>query len=230
MAAVVLGFDPSAPTTAQAAGGATVMIPADNYVPVATVIAAGQSVTWVNKDSDKHAAISVPGVPQSFSVTINPGKSVSHTFTKPGVYPYYDWTHATFDSKLRRVVARKGTDTYPVAMEGLIVVKGPGFSGAPAESITISGSSFSPDIAVIAAGGKVTWTNADTEAHAVVTTDGQKLPLPTGKSQTNTFAKPGVYTFYCERHATYDTKLGLAKAKAGAKTFPVSMQGFVVVL
>ncbi len=231
MGVVVLAFSPSTPNTVvQAAGDATVMIPADNYSPVVTVIEAGQSVTWVNKDGDKHAAMSVSGVPEPFSITIYPGKSASYKFTKPGVYPYYDWTHATFDPKLRRAVARKGTDMYPVAMEGLIVVKGPGFAGAPTASIDISGGNYAPDIAVVAAGGKVTWTNTDTEEHAVVTADGQKLALPTGKSQTANFAKPGVYTFYCERHATYNAKLGLAEAKPGTKTFPVSMQGYVIVL
>jgi plastocyanin len=221
-------------TTVQAAGETTVTIPGDYYAPAAVMVDVGQSVTWVNKDSDKHTAVTVMGAPEAFSLPAYPGKSVSFKFTKPGVYAYYCQEHATFDPKLRRSVARKESDRYPIAMEGVIVVKGPGFTGAPTATINVSGGNYAPDIAVIAAGGKVTWTNADTAEHSVAFPPGAgeatKLSLPAGKSQTATFAKPGIYLFYDERSATFNSKLGLAAAKTGTATFPVSMQGYVIVL
>ncbi len=229
--AAVLGAGLWAPNAAvQAAGDATVTIPGDSYSPAAVMIEVGQSVSWVNKDSDKHTAVTVLGAPEAFSLPAYPGKSVSFKFTKPGVYVYYCQEHATFDPKLRRAVARKESDAYPIAMEGMIVVKGPGFTGAPSASINISGGNYAPDIAVVAAGGKVTWTNADTNEHAVVTADGQKLALPAGKSQTATFAKPGIYLFYDDRYVAFNAKLGLAAAKDGTPTYPVSMEGYVIVL
>lgn len=44
------------------------------------------------------------------------------------------------------------------------------------------------------------------------------------------FGTPGVYLFYCEHHTAYDARLELAGAVKGTRAFPVSMQGYVVVL
>src|SRR5579859_316598 len=106
--------------TAGAGGaGATVTIPGDSYNPPALVIDVGQTVTWVNKDTDPHVSTTVPGAPASFTLVHPAGKSASFTFTKAGIYPYYCLDHATFNPAHRRAVARKEADTFPVAMEGL---------------------------------------------------------------------------------------------------------------
>jgi plastocyanin len=228
----VLGSSPWTPYTSVQAAGTTVTIPGDYYTPTALMIKVGQTVTWVNKDSDPHVTASVLGTPESFILPTAAGKTTSFKFTKPGIYPYYCVDHATYNPKLRRAVARKEADAYPIAMEGLIVVKGPGFTGAPSATVNISGGNYMPDIAVVQAGGKVTWTNGDTHAYtvAVKAAEVPKLDLAAGKSQTATFAKPGIYFFYDERLATYDSKFGLAAAKKGTPTFPVAMQGYVIVL
>jgi plastocyanin len=220
------------PRTPVQAAGVTVTIPGDSYQPPVVTIEAGQTVTWVNKDTDPHVTVSVLGVPEAFTLPNFPGKSVSFTFSKPGVYPYYCVDHATYNVRLRRASARKEADLYPIAMEGLIVVKGPGFAGTPTATVKISGGAYDPDIAVVQAGGQVTWTNGDNDAHAVVVVGAgvPKLEIAAGKRQTATFAKPGIYFFYCDRHATYNSKLGLAAAKKGTPTFPVAEQGYVVVL
>ncbi len=227
-AAVVYGVGASA----VGAAGITVTIPGDSYLPPAVTIDVGQTVTWVNKDTDPHVTTSVPGAPVSFTLVHQPGKSTSYTFSKAGVYPYYCLDHATFNTTLRRVAARKEADQFPVAMEGLVVVRGLGLTGGQAATVKISGDVYAPYIAVVRAGGKVTWINDDHAAHtAVFTGSGMpKLSLAAGKSASATFAKPGVYLFYDERFATYDAKLGLAGAKKGSPHFPVAMQGFVVVL
>ncbi len=228
----VLGPGPWMPDAAVQAAGTTVTIPGDAYLPAAIMIEVGQTVTWVNKDSDPHVSTNVPGAPKTFTIVHAPGKSSSFKFTKPGVYGYYCLDHATYNVKLRRAVARKEADQFPIAMEGLIVVKGPGFAGAPSATVNISGGAYAPDIAVVKAGGKVTWTNSDTGAHTAVFTgtEATKVDLAAGKSQSVTFAKPGIYFFYDERYATYNSKFGLAAAKKGTPTFPVSMQGYVIVL
>jgi len=242
-AAVVLGPNLWAPTYPLQAGQHAITIPSDSYVPAAIVINAGDTVTWINKDSDKHTAVTVPGAPEAFTLAAYPGKSVTHKFTKPGVYVYYCQEHSTYDPQLRRVVARKESDAFPIAMEGIIVVKGPGFTGGPSASIDVSAGAFSPDVVVVRAGGKVTWTNADTDRYRVTWTSvgseeqgvgasagAPRLDLAAGKGQTATFGQAGVYLFYCELHATYNGKLGLAAANKGARTFPVSMEGYVIVL
>jgi len=220
------------PRTSVQASGVTVVIPGDSYDPPVVTIEAGQTVTWVNKDTDPHVTVSGPGVPEAFTLPNFAGKSVSFKFTKPGVYPYYCVDHATYNVRLHRVSARKEADLYPIAMEGLIVVKGPGFAGTPTAPVEISGGAYTPDIAVVQVGGKVTWTNGTKEAHAVVVVGAgvPKLEIPAGGSQTATFSKPGVYLFYCPLHATYDSKAGLAAANKGTPTFPVAEQGYVIVL
>jgi len=228
--AATLGLGLPAPAV-NAAGGATVTIPGDMYTPAVVVIEVGQAVTWVNKDSDKHTAVAAPGAPEAFSVPAFPGNSVSRTFTKAGVYSYLCDEHATFDRALHRATARRSSDMFPIAMEGLIIVKGPGLTGASEDSIAISNGNIAPDFTVIKTGGKVTWKNDDKDRVLEFPGSGvDKIALPAGKSGSATFAKPGVYLFYDSNSATFDQKLGLAKAKSGTKTFPVSMQGFVIVL
>lgn len=232
-AVAALGAGSSA-ATAQAGGGngTTITIPGDNYSPPVLVINAGETVTWINKDSDGHVTTSAPGAPEAFTVPTGPGKSASHKFAKAGIYRYYCLTHASYDPKLGRVVAHKASDFYPTAMEGMIVVKGPGLAGTPEASVTFADGNIAPDIAVIRAGGKVTWTNKDARNRLleIPAAGSEKLALPTGRSQTATFAKPGVYLFYDANAATLDSKIGLAKSKSGTKVFPVSMQGYVIVL
>ena len=232
MGAAALGLGLYTPSTPVQAAGVTVTIPGDSYAPAAITIEAGQTVTWVNKDTDPHVTVSAPGAPEAFTLPNFAGKSASFKFTKPGVYVYYCVDHATYNARLHRTVARKEADLYPLAMEGLIVVKGPGFAGTPTATVKISGGAYSPDVAVVQAGGKVIWANGDNDAHAVVMVgaDVPKLELAAGKSQAATFPKPGVYFFYCDRHATYNSKVGLAAAKKGTPSFPVAEQGYVIVL
>lgn len=214
------------------AAGTTVTIPGDSYLPPAVTIDVGQTVTWVNKDTDPHVTTTVPDAPASLTLVHPAGKSASYTFSKAGIYPYYCLDHATFNTTLRRVAARKEADLFPIAMEGLVVVKGPGLTGRPAAAVKISGGAYAPFITVVRAGGRVTWTNDDHAAHTAVFA-GRGMPrlsLAAGKSASATFATPGVYLFYDERFATYDAKIGLAGAKKGAPHFPIAMQGFVVVL
>ncbi len=231
MAATLLSTSVRPDTLVQAAG-ATVTIPGDYYLPAAILIEVGQTVTWVNKDSDPHVTTAAPSAPEGFTLVHAVGKSTSFKFTKPGVYVYYCLDHATYNPQRHRVVARKESDSFPIAMEGLIVVKGPRFSGARSATVSITREAYAPDIAVVQAGGKVTWTNGDTGMHAL-TVNGAGVPkfdLASGKSRTVTFAKPGIYFFFDERQATYKSEVGLAAAKKGTSAFPVAMQGYVIVL
>jgi plastocyanin len=233
LALLLAGMTPYGPgTSIVQAAGATVTIPGDAYVPAAITIDVGQTVTWVNKDSDPHVSTTVPGTPAAFTLVHQPGKSASFTFTKAGIYPYYCLDHATFNTALGRPAARKESDTFPIAMEGLIVVKGPGLTGQSSAAVKISGEAYTPDIVVVRAGGRVTWINADRTPHTAifVGSDMPKLALAAGKSGSAEFTRPGVYFYYDERFATYNSRLGLAAAKRGAPHFPVAMQGYVVVL
>jgi len=239
---VVLGLNLEAAVAFPQEYNSIVVIPGEFFSPAAIVIDAGESVTWVNTDTETHALMTVPGAPEAFALQLSSGESATHKFTRAGVYVYYCQNYATYDPQLQRVVAHKDTDAFPIAMEGIVVVKGPGFAGGPSASINISGGAFAPDIVVVQTGATVTWTNADTEQHDVTwaavgsgwrgkrSVDAPLLNLEVGKGQTATFATPGVYLFYCEHHTAYDARLELAAAVKGTHAFPVSMQGYVIVL
>jgi plastocyanin len=220
------------PAPVQAAGETTVNVPGDYFTPPAVMIDVGDSVVWSNKADEKHTVVTVPGSPEALLLPTYPGKTVSFKFSKPGIYVYYGDEDAMFDPARRRVASKSDADFYPIAMEGIVVVRGPGFAGTEAASINIQEGAYVPNVVVVQPGGKVTWTNADSSEHSVVLRAGGEpgqLTIPPGQSQTAGFSKTGLYFFYSSRDADYNTKLALAEAKNGARTYPVAMQGYVVV-
>jgi plastocyanin len=106
---------------------------ANNFVAIST----GGTVTWHNYDTDVHFFQTVLG----WDAPINPtevgiskllgsdaappdGESRSITFTQPGLYYYFCFTHALVDPNLLRVYARDFASEYPVPMEGFVLVTG----------------------------------------------------------------------------------------------------------
>jgi len=102
-----------------------------NFVAIAT----GGTVTWHNYDTDAHFFQPILG----YDAPINPvdiginnlrgandvppiGESKSLTFTTPGLYYYYCFTHAKIDPVLLRSVAMPMASEYPVPMEGFVLV------------------------------------------------------------------------------------------------------------
>ena len=74
---------------------------------------------------------------------------------------------------------------------------------APAAStVTIDNFSFSPMAITVPAGQAVTWTNGDDIPHTVRAVDGsfRSKPLDSGDSYSFTFAKPGIYAYFCSIH------------------------------
>ena len=55
----------------------------------------GTKVTWTNQDSFNHTVKTLKGPAKSDSSPIQPGKSFSYVFTKPGTYPYICGIHTT---------------------------------------------------------------------------------------------------------------------------------------
>ena len=69
-------------------------------------------------------------------------------------------------------------------------------------AVTIDNFNFSPMTLTVAAGTTVTWTNNDDIPHTVRAVDGSfhSKPLDTADSYSFTFAKPGVYSYFCSVH------------------------------
>jgi plastocyanin len=243
---------PAAPSGGGNAGGGSssapppppktwdVQIPkADRFDPWFLQINVGDTIKWTNGDTDSHAAVSIPGAPDQFTGVIAPNQSFSFTFKKAGVYSYYCNVHADFDDKTKRVKCHQDASEFPAAMEGLVVVLGPDLQSQASDSASVQipkEDRFDPYWVVVKKGGKVTWTNNDTDAHAVIATPDapeqfQQPNLPgNGGKFDHTFNKPGIYPYYCNIHVDYDSNTKLFKAHKDASAFPIAMAGFVIVV
>lgn len=69
--------------------------------------------------------------------------------------------------------------------------------------VTIEGSSFSPEVAVIKAGGEVVWKNKDAAVHTVTANDGSfdSGSLSQGDEYRRKFPSAGVFKYSCDNHA-----------------------------
>jgi len=75
----------------------------------------------------------------------------------------------------------------------------------PANAIKINNFAFSPATLTVKAGTTVTWTNADSAPHTVVSDAGAPAQftsqaLATGSSFPFTFTQAGTYTYHCSIH------------------------------
>ena len=76
--------------------------------------------------------------------------------------------------------------------------------------ITIDNFSFAPATLTVPAGTKVTWVNHDDIPHTVVSEDKttfKSQALDTDEKFTFTFAKPGMYTYFCSIHPKMTAKV-----------------------
>jgi plastocyanin len=80
---------PSTPSVPPSANGASVLITNFAYEPPNVTIAAGQTVTWTNKDGVPHDATGSGWT----SGSISSGQSYTRLFDKPGTYPYKCQVH-----------------------------------------------------------------------------------------------------------------------------------------
>jgi plastocyanin len=91
-----------APAVATGAAGSTqaVTIRHGQFEPGEVRVSAGETVTWTNKDEDGHSVTaddgsfdSSPGCSTTASDRcLGPGQTYSHTFPKPGRFPYHSNT------------------------------------------------------------------------------------------------------------------------------------------
>jgi plastocyanin len=75
-------------------------------------------------------------------------------------------------------------------------------AAATAADVRIDNFSFAPQTLTVAAGTTITWTNRDDIPHSVVSTDGvfKSKVRDTDEKFSYTFAKAGVYPYYCSIH------------------------------
>jgi plastocyanin len=223
------------------------------FVPFILTVQPKTIVTWQNHDTVSHTIMNTWDQRfylnrQAFLLTAAAGQTISFTFTKPGVYDYFDKAQAKWDDKDQRVKANAGVPHFPLAMEGVIWVQGH-ISGLPSSATNVIPSGkddFTTDFIAITQGGKVSWHNSDTDKHFVALVDGWSAPInpadlgpytikgtddapPRGETMSVTFTTPGLYYYYCSAHATINATWKRAEVHGDASEFPIPMEGFVLV-
>lgn len=242
-------------TTPKQSTSPTVTIPQaqEVFAPFIQTVQPHTTVTWKNDDTVTHMITTTWDQstfmnPEPFSMIVSAGQTATFTFTKSGIYHYFDNTQATWDTKLNRVSAHKGVPNFPLAMEGIIWVQGPitGLSSSVMNGIPSGNDNFTNEFVAITQGGTVSWHNADTDQHVIALVQGWSSPVNTetisitpiagtnamknGETKTLSFNKPGLYYYYCPNHAAQNTQWHRAQAHPDASIFPIAMEGFVLVI
>src|SRR5436309_7501804 len=108
VAVLAVGASPAAPASTATA---TVQIKRSSFVPRLATIKTGDTVKWVNADTQNHQVVSNNG---SFvSPILGPGHSYSHRFNAAGTYRYHDGLNAAVTGTV------KVTDTPPAVTIGV---------------------------------------------------------------------------------------------------------------
>ncbi|MFZ5863493.1 MAG: cupredoxin domain-containing protein [Nitrospirota bacterium] len=97
---VITAWLPVAVSSGQEARTVDVIIAKDSYAfdPARVAIEVGDTVRWRNEDTRRHLTSSIPGFGpdtnlEIFCEDLYAGKTCSHTFEKPGRYPYFCFVH-----------------------------------------------------------------------------------------------------------------------------------------
>jgi plastocyanin len=89
----------AAPATPASTATATVQIKRSSFRPATATIKTGDTVKWVNTDTQNHQVVSNNG---SFvSPILGPGKSYSHRFNAAGPYHYHDGLNAAVKGTIK---------------------------------------------------------------------------------------------------------------------------------
>lgn len=223
------------------------------FEPFILSVVPGTIVMWQNNDFQAHPFTTTPDHNtflnrQSFSFDVAAGGSARFTFTKPGVYHYFETRLDSWNSTFSRVVATNKKINYPLSMEGIIWVQG-SVANLPSTNLNFvlkGHDDFAYEFLAVTRDGAVTWHNLDADTHFVGEVAGWASPVnpadfglyrlsgtdsvPGGEFTTILFHTPGLYYYYCRNHDYVDPVDHRVTALAMASEFPVPMEGFVLVV
>jgi plastocyanin len=174
--------------SALAAAEEPIVLITDTLEPSILQVEPGTTVTWRNEDSERHRVRSREGPEPFDSGNLEAGETFTFTFALEGSYPYLD----------------ERDDDDP-AYYGTVVVGGSSGTQVPLPEtgdVSIFDRTFRPPSIAIVAGGSVTWTNDDGEAHTVTSTDGafDSDIVAGGAAFTQAFPDLGTYAYFCAIH------------------------------
>ncbi len=136
VAALAVGASPAVPASTATA---TVQIKRLSFLPTTAKIKTGDTVKWVNSDTQNHQVVSNNG---SFvSPILGPGKTYSHRFTAAGIYHYHDGLNAAVKGTVRVTGPAPAVTigvSLPIIVYGQqVTLSGTASSGNANEQVTI---------------------------------------------------------------------------------------------
>ncbi len=220
------------------------------FTPNVINISVGDSVTfnWVDGVHDaKNAVTGDTYLPLSTGPA-----SQTTTFTTPGTYYFYctvhakasDATEANIASNAKQVgkivvtaaASPTPTSTTPTTTATPTATPKPATTPVvpPPLTVVMPADYFNPVGLVVNLGDTVTFKNTDTDLHTVVSVPGNSpvpinLTVKSGESATFTFNTPGLYWYYCNAHATWDSASGQVKGNDTVDDPREPMEGFILV-
>ncbi len=105
--------------------------------------------------------------------------------------------------RLRHLVALAAVVLLGSSVVGLVTRDDPAPSGpATPGEVEIAGFAFGPEVAQVAVGSTLTWTNSDSTAHTVDSNGGilDSESIGPDAAFEHTFDEPGSYTYFCAFH------------------------------
>ena len=243
----------SLPTKKASQAIITILHDQELFDPFLLAVQPGTTVSWENDDTVSHVFMTTPQKsaflnPQPFSLNVAPGERVLLTFTKPGIYHYFDPAMSSWNTSFSRVEARKGLPRFPLAMDGMLWVQGTinNLPLAAVNQIPKGHDEFATEFLAINRFGTISWHNFDSDPHIFGLVQGWSAPInPTniglyriagtddvhgGDTVTLSFSTPGLYYYYCMNHVDIDPSTHRAQAIPMASEYPLPMEGFVLVV
>src|SRR6266704_1373611 len=148
------------------------------FEPFILAVPPNTTVTWQNNDAVAHTIVTTPDQTpflnlHAFSLTVAAGQRVQFKLVQPGLYHYYDPTMATWNASDARVAANKRVPNYPLAMDGVIWVRGAisNLPSATTNRIPSGHDDFQSEFLALNP-GSVSWHNFDTDPHFVAVVPG----------------------------------------------------------
>ncbi len=178
------------------------------FLPSATTVAVGGSVTFENADGDEHTATSTGGGGID-SGTLAPGGSYQATFPTAGTFDFLCAFHPDMRGSIRVMGAAEAPAQAPAGPR--VTGSPPRVTDPPAPTLEpddsrvrvgIADFEFEPTTIQVAAGGTVDWTNRGAAPHTVSAADGSfdSGILDVGGLYSRTFETAGSYEYLCRIH------------------------------
>lgn len=130
------------------------------YLPRELTISVGDTVTWINQDTESHTVTSGTGGGMESLVNVNkkgtptgefnsglfkPGQSWTHTFTNPVVYNYFCTIHPWMEGMINVKAQAQNIPTYAVTDTGKRIDKLPVYAFTPDGKLEV-GLSWNPKV------------------------------------------------------------------------------------